>query len=114
MIRRTLFGGALCCALASPVYSLEGMASWYGAESGPKTASGERFDPNGMTCAMRSYRRGQQRSVRVTVIKTGRSAVCRVNDHGPALWTGKVIDVSAGMAKVLGFYSHGVARVRVE
>lgn len=112
-MKRALFGAALALAPIS-AKAETGLASWYGAESGPKTASSERFDPNGMTCAMRSYRRGQQRSVRVTVIATGRSAVCRVNDHGPAAWTGKIIDVSAGMAKVLGFYSQGVARVHIE
>jgi hypothetical protein len=28
------------------------LASWYGFESGTKTASGERFNPNAMTCAL--------------------------------------------------------------
>ena len=115
MTRLILAAFAFACVVTSAHAQAQvGKASWYGAESGPRTASGERFDPNGMTCAMRSYRRGQQRSVRVTVLSTGRSAVCRVNDHGPAAWTGKIIDVSAGMAKVLGFYSAGVAKVRVE
>ena len=91
-----------------------GMASWYGSESGARTASGERFDPSGMTCAMRSYRRGQKRTVTVTVISTGKSARCRINDHGPAKWTGKIIDVSAGMEIKLGFYTRGTAKVRVE
>jgi rare lipoprotein A len=111
---RILFAVALLCAAVLPARAIEGMASWYGAESGRRTASGERFNPNGMTCAMRSFRRGQQRSVTVTVIATGKSAACRVNDHGPAAWTGRIIDVSAGMAKVLGFYARGVARVRVQ
>lgn len=105
---------ALFCLFASPLHAETGLASWYGSESGTHTASGERFDPNGNTCAMRSYRRGQQRSVRVTVIATGKSEYCRVNDHGPAAWTGKIIDVSAGMARKLGFYNQGVARVSIQ
>lgn len=105
---------ALLISVASKAKAEQGVASWYGAESGPRTASGERFDPNGMTCAMRSYRRGQRRVVTVTVLATGKSAACRINDHGPAAWTGKIIDVSSGMAKVLGFYSQGIARVRIE
>lgn len=87
------------------------MASWYGSESGNRTASGERFNPMGMTCAMRTH---NWRTVTVTVLATGKSAQCRVNDYGPAAWTGKLIDVSRGMAIALGFAGRGVARVRVD
>src|SRR5260370_1132641 len=34
--------------------SFSGVASYYGSESGSKTASGERFNQNAMTCAHRS------------------------------------------------------------
>jgi len=114
MLKTALYAALCCVCVVTPLRAETGMASWYGSESGSHTASGERFNPNGMTCAMRSYRRGQKRTVTVTVLSTGKSASCRVNDHGPAAWTGKIIDVSAGMARVLGFYSAGVARVRIE
>src|SRR5580704_19312335 len=35
-------------------HSFTGMASFYGNESGSKTASGQRFNQNAMTCAHRS------------------------------------------------------------
>jgi rare lipoprotein A len=114
ILRPLVLAAALACCLPRPAAAIEGMASWYGAESGRQTASGERFDPQGATCAMRSYRRGERRSVRVTVIATGKSAVCRVNDFGPAKWTGRIIDVSHGIARELGFAGAGVARVSVQ
>lgn len=89
-----------------------GMASWYGYESGTETASGEKFNPEKMTCAMR--RRDWGTILTVTVIATGISATCKLTDFGPAKWTGRIIDVSEGMAKKLGFHGQGVARVSVE
>lgn len=88
-----------------------GIASWYGRESGTKTASGRKFNPAEMTCAMR--RRDWGSVLTVTVIATGKSAECTLTDFGPAKWTGRIIDVSEGMAKRLGFHRRGVVRVRV-
>ena len=59
-------------------------ASYYGAESGPHTASGERFDPNAMTAAHRTLPFGTL--VRVTY--QGRSVVVRINDRGPFVQKG--------------------------
>jgi hypothetical protein len=45
------------------------------------------------------------RWVRVTYPSTGRSAVLRVNDLGPAAWTGRTIDLTCrGSTKALGIY----------
>ncbi len=89
-----------------------GIASFYGGKHhGRLTASGERFNANAMTCAMR--RRDWGVVVTVTVLATGRTARCRVNDYGPAKWTGRIIDVSHGMARALGFERAGLARVSV-
>lgn len=112
---RSIIVVALLCAVSScgmsPAFAQEGRASWYGSESGNKTASGERFIPMGMTCAMRTH---NWRVVTVTVVSTGKSARCRVNDYGPAAYTGRLIDVSQGVAIVLDFVNAGVVRVRVE
>jgi rare lipoprotein A len=88
-----------------------GMASYYGGRfHGRRTASGVRFDSNGMTAAHRSLPFGTR--VRVTHLGSGRSVVVRVNDRGPYVG-GRIIDLSSGAAGVLGMHGQGVARVRV-
>ncbi len=39
--------------------------------------------------------------------------IVRVNDRGPFV-KGRIIDLSAGASRQLGFYGQGTARVRVE
>ncbi|WP_108660418.1 septal ring lytic transglycosylase RlpA family protein [Acuticoccus kandeliae] len=93
-------------------YDKTGLASWYGPKfHGKRTANGERFDQTELTAAhptlpLPSY-------VRVTVVKTGTSAVVRVNDRGP-FHRGRIIDVSKAAADKLGFRAKGSAKVRVE
>jgi len=114
MLRSGLIAGALCLALTAGAAASEPCrASWY--ERGKVTASGEPFRPDALTCARPSFRFGHQPyRVRVTRLSNGRSVVCRVNDRGPAKWTGKCIDLSRGAARELGMIRAGVARVRVE
>lgn len=83
------------------------LASWYGYESGRATASGERFQPESLTAAHRTLPFG----ARLQVSHAGRSIVVRVNDRGPAAWTGRCIDLSQAAARALGF--GGLAQVRI-
>jgi rare lipoprotein A len=88
-----------------------GMASYYGGRfHGRRTASGARFDANGLTAAHRSLPFGTR--VRVTHVGNGRSVVVRITDRGPFVG-GRIIDLSSGAAGVLGMHGQGVARVRV-
>jgi rare lipoprotein A len=89
-----------------------GKASFYGSESGYRTASGERFRPEGLTAAHRTRRMGSV--VTVTNRLNGKSVQVRINDRGPAKWTGRVIDVSVGAARVLGMVRAGVIPVIIE
>ncbi|GAB1538956.1 hypothetical protein NUACC21_16210 [Scytonema sp. NUACC21] len=92
--------------------TLSGMASWYGYDgSGNRTATGERYNPEGLTAAHRSLPFGTR--VRVTNTRNGRSVVVRINDRGPFI-RGRIIDLSAGAARILGLMRTGVAPVRVE
>ncbi|MEH2300280.1 MAG: septal ring lytic transglycosylase RlpA family protein [Nostoc sp.] len=92
--------------------SFGGMASYYGYDgSGNRTASGQRFNPEEMTAAHRSLPFGTQ--VRVTNTYNGRSVVVRINDRGPFI-RGRVIDLSAGAARILGMMGSGVAQVHIE
>lgn len=93
---------------AAPTYAAcDLVASWYGFESGNTTANGERYDPWGMTAAHRSLPFGT--IVRVTL--DGRSVTVRINDRGPAAWTGREIDLSLGAATALGMVERGIAPV---
>ena len=89
--------------------SFSGMASYYGNESGSKTASGERFNQNAMTCAHRSLPFG----TKLRVTHGGRSVVVTVNDRGPFI-RGRVLDLSTGAARAIGLTGAGVGRVIAE
>ena len=112
---RAAVGAALLCwflpetaEAGSDVKSL-GMASWY--KMGTRTASGERFDPMGITAAHPSLPFGTK--VRVTHAGNGQSVVVRINDRGP-FGGGRVIDLSLGAAKQIGLHGAGVAKVKLE
>ncbi len=110
MLRPALAAAALLCA-ASIAHAETGGASWYGPGfHGRKTASGERFDQNAMTCAHRTARFGTR--LRVTDTRTGKTIVCRVNDRGPFI-SGRVVDLSKAAASRLGILSRGTARVTI-
>jgi rare lipoprotein A len=86
-----------------------GMASFYGNESGSKTASGARFNQNAMTCAHRSLPFG----TKLRVTHRGQSVVVTVNDRGPFI-KGRVLDLSTGAARAIGLTGAGVGRVTAE
>ena len=91
---------------------LNGWASWYGPGfNGNKSASGERYNQNALTAAHRSLPFGTK--VKVTNIRTGLSVVVRINDRGPYI-RGRILDLSAAAARLLGLMQTGVAPVRVE
>lgn len=89
--------------------SFSGMASFYGNESGSKTASGQRFNQNAMTAAHRSLPFG----TKLKVTHGSQSVVVTVNDRGPFI-KGRVLDLSTGAARAVGLTSRGVGRVVAE
>ncbi len=90
--------------------SFSGMASFYGNESGSKTASGQRFNQNAMTAAHRSLPFG----TKLKVTHGGQSVVVTVNDRGPFI-KGRVLDLSTGAASAVGLTrAKGVGRVVAE
>jgi rare lipoprotein A len=74
-----------------------GTASWY--HEGARTATGERYNPDGITAAHRTLPFGTR--VRVESRRTGRSVIVRINDRGPFVG-GRIIDLSRGAKRVLG------------
>jgi rare lipoprotein A len=90
----------------------EGTASWYGqTHHGRATASGTPFDMNGPTAAHR--RLPLRTKIKVTNLENGKSAELLVSDRGPYI-RGRVLDVSLGAAKALGFEARGTDHVRIE
>jgi rare lipoprotein A len=97
-------------------YKETGLASWYGKETlrqkgGHMTANGEAFNPNKPTAAHKYL--PLPTHVRVVNLDNGKSIIVRVNDRGPFV-KNRIIDLSAGAAKKLGFYNQGLTRVKVE
>ncbi len=102
--------GRTYCPLTSAVgYKEFGTASWYGSESGNRTAMGARFRPQNLTAAHKTL--PLPCKVRVTNLKNGRSVDVLVNDRGP-FKKGRLIDLSKAAARRIGI--RGLATVKVE
>jgi len=113
-----LLAGAIIIAFAiswmMPLHAFAGecsqmRASWYGAESGNRTANGEHFDGTSLTAASRTLPFG----TRLRVTYQGKSVVVRINDRGPAKSTGRDLDLSRAAASRIGMIAAGVATVEV-
>lgn len=89
--------------------SFAGKASYYGSESGSRTASGQRFNQNAMTAAHRSLPFG----TKLRVTHRGQSVIVTVNDRGPFI-RGRVLDLSKGAARAIGLTGAGVGHVTAE
>ena len=90
-------------------HGFSGRASFYGNESGSKTASGQRFNQNAMTAAHRSLPFG----TKLRVTHRGQSVVVTINDRGPFI-KGRVLDLSKGAARAIGLTGAGVGHVTAE
>lgn len=89
-----------------------GRASFYGPGfHGRTTASGEVFRQDALTAAHPTLAFGSL--LRVTNLANGAAVMVTVNDRGPYV-RGRVIDLSLGAARALGFLHEGTTRVRIE
>ncbi len=111
------FAAVAIAALTAPV-AIDGAAhaqSWTGKASfyshGTRTASGARYDPGAMTAAHKTLPFGSR--LRVTNLANQRSVLVTVNDRGPFVG-GRILDLSAGAADVIGMRQSGVAQVRID
>jgi rare lipoprotein A len=89
-----------------------GLASYYGDKfHGRKTAYGDTYDRDKMTCAHKRHKYGTQ--LKVTRIDNKKSVIVTVTDKGPFI-KGRVVDLSFAAAKKIGLVQDGVAEVKVE
>lgn len=87
------------------------IASFYGGKwDGCRTASGERFDADGLSAAHKTLPFGTL--LEVTNPLNGRTVRVVVNNRGPYVH-GRDLDLSYGAARELGILSQGVARLQV-
>ena len=93
---------------AAPVVAPGGCAgqrvisAWY--HEGKRTASGARFDPNGLTAAHRTFAFGTR--LNVVNPRNGKSVTVTVNDRGPFV-RGVSLDLSRGAAMAIGMRGTG-------
>ena len=89
-----------------------GRASWYGKPfHGRTTANGETYNMFDFTAAHRQLPLGTW--VKVTSLRNGKWIMVRVNDRGPVP-ENRIIDLSYGVAQLLGFRERGIERVRLD
>lgn len=92
-----------------PANVFYGESTWYGPGfAGHRTADGEIFNPNALTCASPWLPFNTQ--LRVTNLATGLSVQVRVNDRGP--FGRGVLDLSAHAAQIV--HLSGWQRVRIQ
>ena len=88
--------------------TLSVISSWYGPGfNGNLTASGSRYNQNGLTAAHKTLPFGTRLKVCFK-----RCAVVTVNDRGPYVY-GRGLDLSKGAADAIGLTGSGVGRVTV-
>ena len=107
----------ILCALlhsigeAQQIMTIRGKASYYADKfHGRKTANGERYHRDSMTCAHLRFPFGTR--LRVKHLESGKEVVVRVNDRGP--YSNRyIIDLSKTAARELGILQHGHADVEL-
>jgi rare lipoprotein A len=103
------------CADNTPVsgpYPTQGLASWYSART---TASGERFNENDLTCALRKRDFGKR--FKVCNVANNECVMVRQNNFGPAKHfydKGRIIDLSKAAFSRIADLEEGIVRVTVE
>ena len=90
--------------ILSTLFAASLVASFY--SHGKVTASGARFNPDGLTAAHRSLPFG----TRLKVCYFQRCTIVTINDRGPFV-PGVDLDLSRGAARAIGMERAGLARV---
>lgn len=93
-------------------YDEKGLASWYGPGfHGKPKPYGEPFNQQALTAAHRTL--PLPTVVEVTNLSNGKSAIILVDDRGPYIYPGRIIDLSVASAKEIGTHTKGVDQVYV-
>lgn len=104
----------LCAVLlfSQQCFAETGIASWYSTKTnGTRTASGEKLNDSGLTCAHRTLKFGTK--VKITNLRNKKTVIVKVTNRGPFI-KGRIVDVSVVAARELGFYKNGITKVKIE
>ena len=86
-------------ATHKPILTEVGMATWYTAARGRKSANGQVFDDHALTAAHRTLPMGSL--IKVTNLKTGQSSPMRITDRGPFV-ENRIVDLTKASAQATG------------
>lgn len=88
--------------------------SYYGGSfHGKKTANGDKYDKNNLTCAAtKNYKFGT--ILKVTNVKNGKSVVVKVTDRGNFAKLNRTLDLSEKAFKTIGNIKSGLLKVYIE
>jgi rare lipoprotein A len=89
------------------------LASYYAKKFiGRRTANGEKYDANAMTCAHKKLKFGAK--LKVTNLRNNKSVIVTVNDRGPHV-KNRTVDLSEkAFVKIANTTSAGLVKVKVE
>lgn len=108
-----MFKVILLCLVLLVTSANAGVASWYGERfHNKRTASGELFNMNAMTCASNTHKIGTK--LLVTNKENGKSVVVKVNDTGGFKKYGRTLDLSKGAFSKIANTSKGVINVNIK
>lgn len=108
-----MFKLLLLCSVLLVTSANAGVASWYGERfHNKRTASGELFNMNAMTCASNTHKMGTK--LLVTNKANGKSVVVKVNDTGGFKKYGRTLDLSKGAFAKIANTSKGVINVNIK
>ena len=100
------------CLFISTILSGQSLASWYGGfHHGKITASGQKYNMYGYTCAHKKLKLGTK--LLVTNLSNNKSVVVIVNDRGPYI-KGRILDLSYSAFKAISSTNKGVISVKYE
>lgn len=106
-IRANIDSDSITIAIFEDENSKDGIASFY------DQSRYRSFDyANGNFAASRDYPKGTK--LKVTRLLSGDSVIIEVNDYGPELQTGRIIDLDISAFEQIGSISAGLIYVRVE
>lgn len=108
-----MFKAILLCSVLLVTSANAGVASWYGERfHNKRTASGELFNMNAMTCASNSHKMGTK--LLVTNKENGKSVVVKVNDTGGFKKYGRTLDLSRGAFAKIANTNKGLIEVTIK